>query len=293
MEKPEMSTQRDNWPEKYFILKDTRLIDFPRVQKIIFINDDIQTINEANQLAVEKIRQIHFTGEPQQALNITTRTAQLIKIFPRSKNELIKYVKPLKEKGAVISPAYAVHNLEDISMVTSMGLVVDLIDIIDNLDLKLILNLLDYYLHNASLDVPIEPFHTILVSKLSHTNQTLWNMNMINPDQFFYCDETGLSESPESLNNRQYRYKIDYQSKTFLPTDQRSSLLSYFESLPGSRPACLACHHFHICIAWALYEKNSCHLWKKCLNILQEASRELTELEKFDLEHQIANPDQH
>ncbi|MCK4836283.1 MAG: hypothetical protein KAT17_06585 [Candidatus Aminicenantes bacterium] len=288
-----MSSQTNNFKGKYFILKDTLLIDFPDIEKIIFINNHIDTINEINQEYGEKIKQIHFAGETFDSLKIEKRENQLIKIFPRSKKEIIKFAKPLKEKNFFISPTFPVQILEDISIISSMGLAVDLIHIIDTLDFKLTLNLLDYYLHNASLNVPIEPFHTILVSKLHRSTQTLWNMNLRNPDQFYHCDETGLSESPETLNNAQYQYLIDHQAKTFKRSTQNSPLQSYFNSLPKARPKCMACPHFHICIAWALYNKDSCQKWKKCLTTLQEAFRELKALEKFDQEHTIIKPPSH
>lgn len=286
-----MSTRKIDFKKKYFVLSHPRLIDFSQVQNIIFTTDTSRTVNKISRPVAGKIRQLHFTGDIPDVLKTDPVENQLIKVFPRSKQEIIKYLKPLKERGVAISPAYRVRTLEDVSLATSMGLVVDLIDIMDTLDHSLTLELLDYYLHNTSLDVPIEPFHTILGAKLNHSNQTLWNMNMMNPDQFYHGDETGLAESPDDLSTNQYQYLIDYRTKTFKPTGHPSSILSYFASLPESHPECLACNHFHICIAWALYEKNSCEKWKACLDILQEASRELQALEKFDQEHGVTDPD--
>jgi hypothetical protein len=122
---------------------------------------------------------------------------------------------------------------------------------------------------------------------LLQKTKTLWNMNLTNPDLFYYSDGEGLSEDTENLKNRSYLYLVQHRSKAFLKQGNRSSLESFFKSLPETQPKCLACPHFHMCIAWAVYQKDTCVKWKKILSVLQEASREIQILEKFEKDHAI------
>ena len=282
-----MSTKQSNFEGKFFVLRESSLFDFPLVKKIVFINDNIQLINAMNEKYGEKIVQINFTGEINKSLEIKNVDKQLVKIFPQNKKAIIKISKSLKEKKFLIYPDYPISKLEDISMISSMGLTVDLIPIIETIDFDTSLEILDYYLHNRNLKVPIEPFHSILISKLLKKTKTIWNMNLTNPDLFYYSDGEGLSEDTKNLKNRIYLYLVQHRPKAFLKQGNRSSLESFFKSLPETHPKCLACPHFHMCIAWALYQKDTCAKWKKILSILQEASREIQVLEKFEKDHAI------
>jgi hypothetical protein len=169
-------------------------------------------------------------------------------------------------------------------------LIIDLIPGLETIKTDLAADILQYYLHHPNLKVPIEPFHSILVSKLHQKTKTLWNMNMLNPDMFFYGSRKGLAEDSENLDTGNYSYLVDIQSRKFILRDSVSQLDQYISSLPDSRPECLACPHFHICIGWALYQKDTCSKWKNLLTELQKASREILALEKFDQEHAIVSP---
>jgi len=282
-----MSNKQSELQKKFFVLRETSLFDFPMVKQIVFINNDVRLINEMNDKFGEKIVQINFTGNIQESLKIENRNHQLVKIFPKNKKDIIQISKALKEKRFLICPAYSINKLEDISIVSSMDLIIDLIPIIENIDFDLSMEILNYYLHNQNLNVSIEPFHSILVSKLHQKPKTLWNMNLLNPDMFYFSDGQGLAEDSKNFQNQDYRYLIDHQSRTFQKQKYRSHLDSFFKSLPETRPDCLACPHFHICIGWALYQKDTCTKWKKILSILQDASREIQALEKFEKEHAI------
>jgi hypothetical protein len=271
--------------DKFVVLGDEKLFEFTDIKKFIFINDNIDKVIGINRTYGSKINQINFTGSLKEALRIEQQGKQIIKIFPDSEREIIRQAKSLKTKNFIFCPEYPIKKVEHVSLLSSMGFVVDLISVIDCLDTSLTLEILDYYLHSRSLSVPIEPFHTILLSKIQQVKTTLWNMNLMNPNQFIHSDGVGLSESPGDLAIKEYQFLIDYQGQTLSRTNRKSSLENFYKSLPQNHPDCMACPHFHLCFSWAVYKKNSCEKWKKILARLQEASREIQALEKFDREH--------
>jgi hypothetical protein len=286
-----MSIKSTDFQRKFFVLQETSLFDFPLIKQIVFINDDVELINEMNNKFGEKIIQINFTGDIKESLKIENKPHQLIKIFPENRREIIRISKPLKDKRFLICPGYSIDRLEDISLVSSMDLIVDLISVIETIDFDLSMEILNYYLHNQNLNVSIEPFHSILVSKLHHKPKTLWNMNYRNPDMFFYSDGQGLAEDSTNVQNQNYQYLIKHRTKTFLKQKYKSGIDSYYRSLPETQPDCLACAHFHICIGWALFQKDTCTKWKNMLSTLQNASREIQALEKFEKDNSIIPPD--
>lgn len=282
-----MSDRKNDFSRKFVVSDQDKLLDFPDIQQFILLESQIDEVIRVNRAFGHKINQINFTGSLEDGLKINKRENQIVKIFPDSEREIIRHAKNLKEKNFFFCPEYPIKKVEHVSLISSMGFVADLVHIIDGLDTSLSMEILDFYLHSQSLSIPIEPFHTILLSKIRQSKTTLWNMNLMNPNLFFYSDGTGLSESPEALTRKEYQFTIDYQNQIFIPTSRKSRLEKFYRALPREHPECLACPHFHLCFSWAVYNKNSCEKWTKILTLLQDASREIQALEKFDREHGI------
>jgi len=214
--------------------------------------------------------------------NSRTGFKKVVKIFVDAKEEIIRYAKMLQEQKCYICPRYPVEKVEDISLITSMGIAVDLLYKIDHMEKEAVLKILDLYLHHSSLDIPIEPFHSILVSRLKRTKLHLWNLHLMFPGGFYYVDDTGVTEEPEKLFKEDYLFLIDWKSHEFKRVNNKShkknSIKKYFEGIPKNHPDCVSCEHFHFCFAWGKYKKDTCFLWKAILDKLQSSAKEITQV---------------
>jgi hypothetical protein len=222
---------------------------------------------------------VYFHGTIEDSLDIREDFQGVVKVFGESKTEIIKHSKMLKERKRYICPEYPVEKREDISFITSMGIAVDLLYQIDRMKEEVILQILDFYLHHPSLSVPIEPFHSIFMSKLKRQPLHLWTLYLIFPGLFLHADDTGIAEEPDELKNKDYLYLIDWENREFKRNESRtkrkSNLKRYFETIPNEQPGCMSCAHFHLCFSWAKYKKDSCHKWTMILDRIQADAKEI------------------
>jgi len=200
-----------------------------------------------------KICQVHLKnagGDCASALSLLGEAAAVRKYFASSKEEVIRLSKQLKEHRWLVCPEFAVEKKEDISFITGMGIAVDLLYRVEGLKDVVLMELLDFYLHRPELAVPVEPFHSILMSKLERRPLHLWSLHLLFPDLFVQVDLKGTDETPAVKN--------------------------YLQALPSLQAACMSCRHFHLCLAWARFNKDTCARWQQILDILQHNANLLT-----------------
>jgi len=277
-----MADPKHHLPHRLVIAADPGILERLDPAEGVLIHDDADVVIATHQRMGERLKQIHFKGPLSDAVRIQKHEKQIVKVFADSKNHLIQEAKHLREKPFLVCPSYPVQTREDISMVTSMGLAVDLVHILDHLPPAAARDILEYYLHTEALSVPIEPFHAVLLSKMTNANLSLWHLNLVYPGQFLYADHRGLAEDPDELRRGEYMFVFTPPGDHPKATGRDSSLQDFFDSLPRRHPQCLACRHYHICAGWGVYKKESCGLWIDLLDALQSASRELRALESFD-----------
>ena len=283
--------------DRVFVLNTSRFIQNPMVQQVILVNRNAKALEQSINKYRNKVRQVHYHGKLRDSLNFRTGFKKVVKIFIATKEEIIRHAKMLREQKCYICPQYPVEKVEDISLITSMGIDVDLLYKIDHMEKETILKILDLYLHHSSLDIPVEPFHSILVSKLKKTKLHLWNLHLMFPGGFFFADDTGITEgmaSPtyygvcqknkvtEGNNKKDYLFLIDWKSHEFKRVNGKShkkdSIKKYFEAIPKKHPDCVSCEHFHFCFAWGKYKKDTCFLWKAILDKLQRNAKEIKQM---------------
>lgn len=271
------------------------------VHQVILVNQNAKALEQSINKYRNKVRQVHYHGKLRDKLDFRTNFKKVVKIFAATKEEIIRHAKMLREQKCYICPQYPVEKIEDISLITSMGIAVDLLYNIDHMEKAVILKILDLYLHHPSLDIPVEPFHSILVSKLKKTKLHLWNLHLMFPGRYFYVDDTGITEEPEKLikgvapptyfgvcqknkvtegiNKKDYLFLIDWKSYEFKrvkgKSHNKNSLKKYFEAIPKKHPGCIRCEHFHFCFSWGKYKKDTCSLWKEILDKLQSNAKEI------------------
>jgi hypothetical protein len=217
----------------------------------------------------EKVRQVHVRGRIEEALEIGSYLKSIrgekgkkpvLKYFSREKEEIIRHSDTLKKQGWVVCPEFSIRKREDVTFITSMGVIADLLYRVDAMEETVLLDILNYYLHEPKVDIPVEPFHSILNAKLRRKTLNLWNLHLLLPGLFNHVrvDKTGkgaLAE-PGSVGGAKY----------------------YLDTLPQQQPQCMSCLHFHLCFGWGKYGEDSCEKWKKVLEILQRTSKELEQV---------------
>jgi len=267
--------------DRVFVLNTSRFIQNPMVQQVILVNHNAKALEQSINKYRNKVRQVHYHGKLRDSLDFRTGFKKVVKIFAASKEEIIRHAKMLREQKCYICPQYPVEKIEDISLITSMGIAVDLLYKIGHMEKTVIMKILDLYLHHPSLDIPVEPFHSILVSKLKKTKLHLWNLHLMFPGRYFYVDDTGMTEEPGKLISKDYLFLIDWKSYEFKrvkgKSHNKNSLKKYFETIPKKHPQCVSCEHFHFCFAWGKYKKSTCSLWKEILDKLQSNAKEIKE----------------
>jgi hypothetical protein len=266
--------------ERVFVLNTSRYIQNPIVHQVILVNHNAKDLNQSINKYRNKVRQVHYHGKLRDSLDFRTGFKKVVKVFAGTKEEIIRHAKMLREQKCYICPQYPVEKIEDISLITSMGIAVDLLYKIDCMEKAVILKILDLYLHHPSLDIPVEPFHSILVSKLKKTKLHLWSLHLMFPGGFFYVDDTGMTEEPEKLIKKDYLFLIDWKSYEFkrIKGKNQNSLKKYFEAIPKKHPGCVSCEHFHFCFSWGKYKKDTCSLWKAILDKLQYNAKKIKEM---------------
>lgn len=253
-------------------------IEDPLVKQVVLIGNDADHINRLTSLHNDKIKQIHFHGKLADAGTLRRENGIVVKVFTASKKQIIRHSKMLKEKGFFICPAFPVEKREDISFITAMGIPVDLLYRIETIKKQVLLEILDHYLHHPSLRIPVEPFHSILTSKLEKTKLTLWGLYAMQPDTAFYVDDIDMVEGPGKCGNENYLSLIHWKGHQWKESNGHNGFKKYFESIPRDHPGCLACDQFHFCFSWAKYREDSCELWKEILDRLQFNAREIKDI---------------
>jgi hypothetical protein len=239
---------------------------------------DAGHINRLISLHSDKIKQIHFHGKIADAGTLRRENGKVVKVFTASKKEIIQHSEMLKEKKIFICPEFPVEKRENISFITSMGIAVDLLYRLQTIMKKIILEIIDYYLHHPSLAIPVEPFHSILMSKLKDTKLTLWGLYAMPQDTAFYVADTDMIEGPGKLSNEHYLSLIHWKSHQWKESNGQNGFKKYFESIPRDHPGCLSCDQFYFCFSWAKYQEDCCELWKDILDRLQFNAREIRDV---------------
>jgi len=280
--------------ERVFVLNTSRFIQNPMVCQVILVNQNAKALGQLINQYRDKVKQVHYHGKLSDSLDFRTNFKKVVKVFAAEKEEIIRHAKVLREQTCYICPQYPVEKIEDISLIISMGIAVDLLYQIDHMEKAVILQILDLYLHHPSLDIPVEPFHSILMSKLKNTKLHLWDLHLMFPGRYFYVDDTGITGgvTPPTCygvyqkgkvtgdnNKKDYLFLIDWKNHEFKEVNgkihNKNSLKKYFEAIPKKHPQCVSCEHFHFCFSWGKYKKDTCSLWKEILDKLQGSAREI------------------
>ncbi len=261
-----------------YIINQPGFIDNQMIKRVVIHGDNAETINAMLHTYGGRVTHVHVSGGVEEALKVETPKDVVLKVFCQSREDIIRYSRELKTARWFVCPLFPVEGVEDISFIASMDIAVDLLYRVDEMDEEILLNIVDYYLHQPGLEVPVEPFHTLFMAMLRKKAVHLWNLHMVFPGRFFYGNVDGIAGEPGELEAGEYLFNIDFQIGEFIRTGRESSVKRYLDGLSGEQPGCIGCEHFHHCFGWGKYKKNSCETWRAILDTLQKGVRELDSL---------------
>lgn len=128
-------------------------------------------------------------------------------------------------------------------------------------------SVLDYYLHQSTVDQPIQFFHGLLVAFYDRSPETLWSIQCEDPYVDRYVTEVGkVILSP----------RLDYLS---MPDDKTTYLDELRLELLSGGGECSTCEYFTNCVGYfKLPDRNySCTHVKELLSLIKEAGGHLRE----------------
>lgn len=222
----------------------------------------------------DRVKQVHFFGELEGVFELREHFQGVVKVFTASKEAIIRHSVALKGNRFFVCPVFPVEKREDITFITSMGIGVDLLYRVEGMDVKVIREILGYYLFHSSLVIPVEPFHSILMAKVRDRKISLWGLYSMFPELVF--EVVGVGE----VGNDFYRMLMEWKNCDFRKVGRVNGLKEYFELIPREHPGCMACDQFYFCFSWARYKRDSCELWKGILDQLQVNAREIRNVMK-------------
>jgi hypothetical protein len=111
-----------------------------------------------------------------------------------------------------------------------------------------LMSVLNYYLHDAHVQVPVEFFHSMITALLHGTIVALPDLYPESPDRFLYVDESGkvsvsarLARAGRFLGTVSGGLQIDEDSQLY------KDLLDRKRNLVLSGSKCISCEHFDLC----------------------------------------------
>jgi hypothetical protein len=111
-----------------------------------------------------------------------------------------------------------------------------------------LMSVLNYYLHDAHVQVPVEFFHSMITAYLQGATVALPDLYPESPDQFLYVDESGkvsvsarLARAGRFLGSVSGTLQIDEDSQLY------KDLLDRKKNLVLSGSKCVSCERFDLC----------------------------------------------
>jgi MoaA/NifB/PqqE/SkfB family radical SAM enzyme len=140
-----------------------------------------------------------------------------------------------------------------------------------------------FYLHNPTLQVPIEPFHTLLHTIASGRGYSLWDTERENPNHNLFVADDGSV----TLSARWHRFgraygRLGQDWFSLRASCLHRELLLFPQTLSQRRSPCMLCAHLVVCRGFlrALDPAAPCEAWKQAFEQLRrgynDAKRLLT-----------------
>ncbi|MFC1924035.1 hypothetical protein ACFLXA_01540 [Chloroflexota bacterium] len=135
-----------------------------------------------------------------------------------------------------------------------------------------LLQALDFYLHSPLLNIPLEPFHTLLITQGKGKGLSLWDIEKERSSLNFYIHENNISLSRRWLDRKKYFGELDNTWTAIMNSDLIIELKSLKNTLFKNKAICIFCPHLDLCNGFlkAADIERPCDDWKAVFNIIKD-----------------------
>lgn len=140
---------------------------------------------------------------------------------------------------------------------------------------------LDFYLRNPLLQVPVEPFHTLLQHQAKDAGFTLWDTELENVSRNFYVNDKAqvtVSARWDAQDRHFCTLKDDWEAIT--SSALFKELESFKQGLFRKKAQCIFCAHLNLCGGYlrAVVPDWPCENWIAVFSKLAEEAQKAKEL---------------
>jgi hypothetical protein len=169
--------------------------------------------------------------------------------------------------------------LEGVKIVTSaqIPVVINLDSLSDDSEL---ISVLDYYLHDRHLQVPIEFLHSLFTAQIQGQAVSLADVYSENPEQHLYVDESGaITCSPRLAKAGKFFGSINADPQIDRESAIYKTLINLKKSLFLSGSSCVSCEAFDVCAGYLRIVDTSfdCAPWLRLFKEIKATAKEIVE----------------
>ncbi len=182
--------------------------------------------------------------------------------------DLYRYSPLLANHSVRVSIAVTPGFGKAVKLATSLGFAVKLlVRQPDDTLVAELLEVLEVYLHGATVSEPVEFFHSLLGASYRHEPVTIWSIQEDDPAEYRYVTERG----EEGLSERFAGLPLSGDPSVFI--------VGYTNELLADESACAACEFVDICCGYFKWPRREfrCDGVQSIFAAVREAARELEE----------------
>jgi radical SAM protein with 4Fe4S-binding SPASM domain len=249
---------------------------------VVLYGADGAALTQALRYCSRKVIGVDFMGPLSEIPPAEILGSVDVVLYTEGEKELIKNFHHLPRRKVLCRIPSGSGLFDSIKLVASLNIVPDLLQNLEEISAEQALDVVRYYLHHRALQVPIEPFHSILSRLVLSQNLDLWEMARYNPDHFVFLDAEGnVGLSYEDLADKRFLGNIHQDPVSWKKSEVYKDLSRYLDELPQTHPECLACPFFFFCRGYMRYKRAECSTLTAVLEELHQASVEINELREL------------
>lgn len=202
-------------------------------------------------------------------------------------------IKPLRDTQPVFVVKLDDDTLRNINFLSSLNVMVHIDISSPDASENALMQVLDFYLHNPLLSVPIEPLHSMLRTINRKQGITLWATEHEHlKNNFYVCDSGEITLSKRWNDNKLNYGTIEDSFDDIENSKLYQKLLSFKADLFRNSNPCIFCDHFGPCVGFfkAIEPEKSCEAWKTVFKTLADESDKAKDLlQKYKKQQDEAN----
>jgi hypothetical protein len=221
---------------------------------VVLMGADPQALQTAMEKHPDKVLGLEYTGEIGRVIPKLLLSSRELLILVDDDKELIRHyhLLPKVRVMARITPGKGL--LRRIKTTASLKIPLDLLPLFSAMEPDQAAGALEMYLHEKSLESPLEPFHSILQSLMNRAEIDLWRMAGMDPQRMVYLDAAGNAAiSRDDLSAGRFMGAWHDGPLIWRQSPVFREVVKFRMELPQNHADCLECRFFAWCRAWARY----------------------------------------